>query len=131
MNYKTTTIVLALILVVTYAMHWRQIFDHDLTPDTTQQSTHQMPDGTMMHHDQDMMSMTMADMVTMLQGKTGSDLEKAFITGMIPHHQGAVNMAELLLQDATVRPELKAFAETIISAQQGEIDMMRAWLKTY
>lgn len=40
---------------------------------------------SMISHDP--MSMSMADMGAMLAGKTGDDLNKAFLTGMITHHQ--------------------------------------------
>jgi uncharacterized protein (DUF305 family) len=95
-------------------------------------SMHQMPDGSMMmNNGGSMMDMTMSDMVGMMSGKTGKALEKEFITGMIPHHQGAVDMAKKLLADPTVSPELKNFANQIISAQEGEIKMMNEWLKKY
>lgn len=93
---------------------------------------HKMPDGSMMmNHEMDMMDMTMRDMVTMMEGKTGKDLEKEFIVGMIPHHQGAVDMAKVLLQDKTTSAEMKKFAEDIIRAQESEIKMMNDWLKKY
>jgi uncharacterized protein (DUF305 family) len=76
-------------------------------------------------------SMSMDDMTAAMQGKTGKDLEKAFITGMIPHHAGAVAMAQLLLKDPNVSPQLKTFAENIIKAQNAEIVQMNAWLKSY
>ncbi len=101
---------------------------------------HQMPDGSMMSNNgmkmesmdsMNMMDMTMTDMVKMMDGKTGKALEKEFITGMIPHHQGAVDMANKLLLDKTISPEIKKFAEQIISAQESEIKMMSEWLKRY
>jgi uncharacterized protein (DUF305 family) len=45
---------------------------------------------------------------------------------MIPHHQGAIDMAKYLV-DAQ-HPELKAMGTEIIIAQQAEIDQMNAWL---
>jgi len=84
-----------------------------------------------MDHSGDMMDMTMNDMVTMLEGKSGKDLEKEFIIGMIPHHQGAVEMSKKLLEDKTISPEMKKFAEDIIRAQEGEIKMMNEWLQKY
>lgn len=95
---------------------------------------HKMPDGKMMMNngsDMDMMSMTMNDMVTMLEGKSGKALEKEFIIGMIPHHQGAVEMSKKILEDKTISLEMKKFAEDIIRAQEGEIKMMNEWLKKY
>lgn len=49
-----------------------------------------------------------------------------FIDAMIPHHQGAIDMAEDLKQN-TQRPELLKLANDIIAAQTAEIEQMRAW----
>jgi uncharacterized protein (DUF305 family) len=53
-----------------------------------------------------------------------------FAQGMIPHHQGAIDMAKVVLQygkDDTV----KAWANQIIAAQEKEIAEMQDWLKTH
>ena len=65
-----------------------------------------------------------------LKGKTGDELDKAFLADMIVHHQGAVDMAKLL-EAGTQRPELKKFAQDIITAQSGEIQQMKAWQKMW
>lgn len=90
---------------------------------------HMMPNGSMMKNG-GMESMTMDDMVNELKGKTGDDFDKAFISGMIEHHQGAIDMANLAKQYAK-HDEVKSMADDIISAQTSEINMMREWEKTW
>ncbi len=60
----------------------------------------------------------------------GDAFEVAFMDAMIPHHQSAVDMAQVALE-RTQRPELKAAAQAIIDAQLGEIAEMKRWLQTW
>ena len=54
------------------------------------------------------------------------DADKDFVMMMIPHHQGAIDMAEVELKYGK-DPELKAMAEKIIADQKREIDEMEKW----
>ena len=56
--------------------------------------------------------------------------DKEFIEQMIPHHQMAVMMAQMLLR-STNRPEMKQLAENIITSQTREINQMREWYNTW
>jgi uncharacterized protein (DUF305 family) len=53
-----------------------------------------------------------------------------FIDSMIPHHQGAIMMAEQALEEAE-HPELRTMAEEVIAAQTQEIDQMIAWRQAW
>ena len=86
---------------------------------------HRMSDGTLMRGPMNMRG-DMDAMMSGLVGKTGDDFDKEFLSEMIVHHAGAVAMAQEVLKTST-RPELKAMAEAIISAQTKEIDQMKAW----
>ncbi len=78
----------------------------------------------------DPMSMTMDDMAVMLEGKNGDAFDQAFLEGMIPHHQGAIDMA-VAAKARAGHAEIKAMADAIIEAQQREIDMMRSWQESW
>ena len=64
----------------------------------------------------------MKDMDVPLTGDTDRD----FVAGMIPHHAGAVDMAEIELKSGK-DPALLKLAKNIIAAQQKEIAFMKQW----
>lgn len=95
-------------------------------------NTHRLSQGSMMMGENTYMDMDsmMNGMTLGLDGKIGNDFDKAFLAEMIIHHQGAVVMAKAVLKNST-RPELIKLANDIISAQTGEIEMMKGWEKSW
>lgn len=70
--------------------------------------------------------MSMGQMTDDLKNKTGDDFDKAFISSMIEHHQGAIDMAKLAEKNAK-HDEIKNMSNDIMTAQSTEIDMMKKW----
>jgi uncharacterized protein (DUF305 family) len=64
----------------------------------------------------------------MMEAAKESDPDVAFVKGMIPHHQGAIEMAKVVLQYGKDE-QAKKWANDVIREQQREIDEMQAWLK--
>lgn len=71
-------------------------------------------------------SMSMNDMNKQLEGLSGDEFDKAFTEMMIAHHEGAVDMAELIPSRAK-HEEVKALGKAIIAAQTKEIAEMKQW----
>lgn len=86
---------------------------HAVTGDTSPSSLAFMAVNDKMHQ----------DMAVAFTGNADVD----FIRGMLPHHQGAVDAARVVLEHGS-DPEVRKFAESIIAAQEAEIAWMQAWL---
>jgi uncharacterized protein (DUF305 family) len=54
------------------------------------------------------------------------DPDRDFVAMMIPHHQGAVDMAQLYLRDGR-DPAMRELARSIVADQEREIAVMKAW----
>lgn len=66
----------------------------------------------------------------MMIGMGYNDPDTAFAKGMLGHHRGAIDMAKIELKYGT-NNEMRTLAQDIITAQQGEIDIMRKWLASH
>src|ERR671916_1111733 len=71
------------------------------------------------------MGMGSGEMARQMVMENGKYSDERFIDAMVPHHQGAVEMAEVALQNAE-HPELRQLAGDIIADQQAEIARLRA-----
>jgi uncharacterized protein (DUF305 family) len=102
--------------------------------------------GFVVAHAQEMMMMHMKQGMEMSESDKGyieamqkmqQDMMKMEMTGdstadfvrmMIPHHQSAIDMAQVLLKQQNVDPKINAMAEKILTDQQAEIDEFNKWL---
>lgn len=69
-------------------------------------------------------------MMNMDLGPADANFDLRFIDAMVPHHQGAVKMAQEALQKSK-RPEIKKLAQSIIADQDKEIAQMQQWRKSW
>ncbi|MEO5927722.1 MAG: DUF305 domain-containing protein [Patescibacteria group bacterium] len=124
---KNSTILLGIALLIVGLVAGYGVGSHRPVAAPTSSSSssgmHQMPDGSTM-------GSTMADMNAGLRGKTGDEFDNAFIDEMTIHHQGAIDMANLVLTTSK-RPELIELARNIITAQSNEIEMMKEWREAW
>ena len=59
---------------------------------------------------------------------SGLSADRWFLSEMIPHHQGAIDMAKVALQHAK-NDQIRKLASEVIREQEREIAEMQAWLK--
>jgi len=57
---------------------------------------------------------------------TSTDMDLMFLDGMVPHHQSAIEMAEIALEEGE-QEEIRTLAQEIITSQESEIEQMTAW----
>ena len=70
----------------------------------------------------------MATSDQMMRGVMADDPDVAFACGMIPHHQAAINMAQIELEYGD-DPAMKDMAQMIIDAQTKEIEELTSWIE--
>ena len=83
--------------------------------------------GHMMEMSKDQMS---GMMMSQNLGAKDANFDLRFINAMIPHHEGAVTMAQNAATKST-RPEIKKLTQDIISSQQAEIKQMQQWKQAW
>jgi uncharacterized protein (DUF305 family) len=72
-------------------------------------------------------AMSIMNKMTMNMDHKGS-IDRQFVSMMIPHHQGAIDMSKAYLKAGAHEQKIKTMANNIISSQQTEIDKLNAWL---
>ncbi len=65
-----------------------------------------------------------------MEKEPSGDADRDFVMMMIPHHQGAIDMAKVELKYGK-DPELRKMAEGIVKAQEREIAQMKDWQLRY
>ena len=64
---------------------------------------------------------------SMYANMTGDQFDKAYLTDMIAHHQGALNMASQA-RELSTKAEIRTLADAILSSQATEVQQMMDWL---
>jgi uncharacterized protein (DUF305 family) len=81
------------------------------------------------HHSMEMDGMLTDAEMAELENATGEEFERLFLSGMIKHHQGALDMLYLL--DDSTKTEVTSFGDMIRKVQSKEITEMQTMLKKY
>ena len=84
--------------------------------------------GSMMgsHSGHMMDGMLSDDEMTELREATGAEFDRLFLIGMIKHHEGAIDMAQMVIDSEN--EEVSTLANSIISGQRAEIERMKVLL---
>jgi len=105
---------------------WYQNWFGTKVPDYFSGNNYTRGMGYGMMHDDDDDEYMMTNFGSMSDLESANPFDKEFIQQMIPHHQVAVMMAQMLAV-STTRAEMKQLAENIIQSQTAEIENMRNW----
>jgi uncharacterized protein (DUF305 family) len=66
------------------------------------------------------------DEMTALENAIGAEFDRLYLEGMIEHHEGAIQMAQLILDSEN--PDVKALGEAVVESQTAEIEQMNQML---
>lgn len=124
---RTALAMVLAVLLVSCVLQVRSGLGQGQAGNQKTQATNQQQSG---HHDMDQQMRKMNDMMVQHLGKRDPDFERRFIDMMIPHHEGAIRMARVALEQST-QPELRKKAEEMIKMQQKEIEQMKQWRKEW
>lgn len=103
---------------------YKDWFGEEVPEDELVMGQHGMMAGSGMH-----MGM-MGSEIDIESLENAQDFDREFVEQMIPHHQMAVMMANML-KNSTQRSEMKNLADNIITSQTSEIELMRSWLTSW
>lgn len=78
------------------------------------------------HMGHQMMGMLSDDEMRQLEDAAGTEFDRLFLAGMIKHHEGAIDMAQMIV--ASKHPEVQALGDSIVTSQTAEIERMRTML---
>lgn len=78
------------------------------------------------HGSHGMDGMLTEEQMAALLSTSGAEFERLYLEGMISHHQGAIAMAQMVIDSAN--SEVRSLAEAIVSSQQIQIDYMKTLL---
>jgi uncharacterized protein (DUF305 family) len=84
--------------------------------------------STQMGHDMGMGGMMTAAQMLALENSSGNAFDKLYVAGMIAHHQGAIQMAKMVIGSANA--EANALGEAIVESQTKQIEQLQALLAT-
>jgi uncharacterized protein (DUF305 family) len=76
---------------------------------------------------QPMPGLATPEQIAQLRAASGVEAERVFLTLMVAHHRGAVEMAEAVL-DRSEDPTVRTFAEGVVKSQNSEIELMESML---
>jgi uncharacterized protein (DUF305 family) len=79
------------------------------------------------HAGHGMSGMLSNDELKELENATGPEFDQLFLTGMVKHHEGAIDMAQMVTDSRN--QEVSTLANQIIKAQKAEIELMKELLK--